>query len=250
VGINNSRGELIMLLDADDMWVQEKVELMVQFAAQHPKAGMMYHRYQNIDRTGKFDGPPQPFPLINGYFRTKYLRSGGSWWSPIASVLTLRADHIRKALPLPTYAVREGADTVVIDYCALTTEIATFPEALTLRRLHGANLYASGRETFINRSKEIRLSDIRRVEWRMFFLRRLMARIGLPFEINLNRNEWRTINRYFLGHASFWQLLGACLIGPEHSLRSRIQRFRWVVEGRQMEKETETAQRRSAAPMR
>jgi glycosyltransferase involved in cell wall biosynthesis len=234
VGISAARGELVMLLDADDMWLPEKVERMVELAAKRPNAAMLYHRYWNIDQQGKEIGDPQPFPLIDGDYRPKYLRSGGTWWSPIASVLTLRTAHIRGALPFPTYAVREGADTIVTDYCALTSEITTLPEALTLRRLHGANLYASGRDGNFYRSKAIRESDVRRIEWRMFSMRQLMDRCGHELKIDLRRNEWRTTNLYWLGRASFWSIVRACLFSPEHSVRLRWERLKWVVASKRM----------------
>ena len=37
VGIPKARGELVMLLDADDMWLPEKVERMVELAARRPR---------------------------------------------------------------------------------------------------------------------------------------------------------------------------------------------------------------------
>src|SRR5215204_338579 len=237
IGIAAARGELVMLLDADDMWLPEKIERMVEFAATRPEAGMLYHRYQNIDKYGVESGSPEPFPLINGDYRKKYLRSGGTWWSPVTSVLTLRTEHIRKALPIPTYAVREGADTIITDFCALTTQVASLPQALTLRRLHGANLYAAGRDGFYFRSEAIRESDVRRIEWRMFSMRQIMERIEKAFKLDVSRNEWRTTNLYWLGRASFWSILRACLLSPEHGLKFRIARLKWVIAGRRMYRE-------------
>jgi glycosyltransferase involved in cell wall biosynthesis len=234
IGIAAARGDLLMLLDADDMWLPDKVDRMVEFAGSRPNAGMLYHRYQNIDTSGRNVGDPQPFPLIDGNYRSKYLRSGGTWWSPIASVLTLRTEHIRRALPFPTYAVREGADTIVTDYCALTTEIASSPEALTLRVLHGSNLYATGRDGHYYRSKEIRESDVRRIEWRMFSMQQLMKRSGQDIVLDLNRNEWRMTNLYWLGRASFWGVLRACLLSPEHNMKLRFERLKWVIGSKRM----------------
>lgn len=234
VGIPRARGELLMLLDADDMWLPDKVERMVELAAQRPKAAMLYHRFKNIDKNGHEIGPPQPSTLTNGDYRRKYLRSGGSWWSPITSVLVLRPEHIRQVLPIPTYAHREGADTLVTDFCAVTAEIASLPETLTLRRLHGANLYASGRDDRSFRSEEIRESDVRRIEWRMFSLRQVLERTGRNFEVDLDRNEWRVTNLYWLGRASFWTMVRASLLCPEHTLRSRWQRLRWAVANKKM----------------
>jgi glycosyltransferase involved in cell wall biosynthesis len=231
VGISKASGELIMLLDADDMWRPEKVQLMVEFAATHPKAAMLYHRYQNIDRfDAYYPTPPQPVTLINGDFRRKYLQSGGSWESPIASVLTLRAEHIRRAVPLPTYAVREGADTIITDYCVLTSEVASLPDSLTLRRLHGSNHYAAGRESFIYRSKAIRESDIRRVEWRMFSLGTMMQRAGYEFNLDLKRNHWRLTNMYLVGRVSFWRLARTLLFAPDNNLKRLFARLRFALK--------------------
>ena len=234
VGIPLARGELLMLLDADDMWLPEKVERMVELAARRPEAAMLYHRFQNIDKHGTKLGPPQPYPLIDGDYRSKYLRSGGTWWSPITSVLVLRTEHIKRALPIPTYAHREGADTILTDYCAMTTDIASLPEALTLRLLHGANLYAAGRDNFDYRAKEIRESDARRIEWRMFSMRKVMERFNPTFEIDVDRNEWRSTNLYWLGRASLWSAVRNCLMSPEHSLMFRLKRLRWVLASKRM----------------
>jgi glycosyltransferase involved in cell wall biosynthesis len=234
VGIPLARGELLMLLDADDAWLPNKVERMVEFAAERPNAAMLYHRFQNIDAGGREVGVPQPVALTDGDYRKKYMHSGGSWWSPITSVLVFRPEHIRRALPIPSYAHREGADTVLTDFCAVTAEIASLPETLALRRLHGTNLYANGRDDRTYRSREIRESDVRRVEWRMFSLHQIMTRIGTRFDINLDHNEWRITNLYWLGRVSFYKTLWASLRCPEHSLRDRWQRFRWVMHNKRM----------------
>ena len=229
LGIARARGELLMILDADDVWLSDKVQVMVELAARFPKAALLYHRYQNIDQHGTSIGLPQPGYLISGDWRLKYLRSGGSWWSPIASVLAIRTDHLRRVLPLPTYSVREGADTIVADYCVLTSEVASSLEVLAYRRLHGLNSYGAGREDFRSSSKATRESDVRRVEWRMFSLRQLMNRLGHVFDINLNRNAWRTVNLYLLGRASFWNLLMAYAISRQASAKARWNELKYMV---------------------
>jgi glycosyltransferase involved in cell wall biosynthesis len=233
VGIPLANGELLMMLDADDMWLPQKVERMVEFAFEQPAAGMLYHRFQNIDRNSREVGAPEPFYLINGDYRTRYIRRGGGWWSPITSVLTVRTQLIRRALPIPTYAVREGADTIIADYCVLTSEVASLPDALTLRRLHGANLYAEGRASHYYRSKEIRESDVRRVEWRMLTIQQVMKRVGAKFEINVNNNDWRMINLYWLNRISFWKVIWAGMFSLEGTgLKFRWRRLRWILDAK------------------
>ena len=228
VGIPRAQGQLIMLLDADYVWLPNKVEQMVEFAKARPAAGMLYHRFQNVDANGKVVSAPQPITLTDGDYRKSYMRSGGSWWSPITSVLAFRPQYIRRALPIPTYPHREGADTVLTDYCIMTCEVASYPDVLTLRRLHGSNLYAAGRDGYSYRSMEIREADVRRVEWRMFSLRQMAERNGQRFEVDVDRNEWRIFNLYWLGRASSWRALWVCMTCPEHSIRDRWQRFRWA----------------------
>jgi glycosyltransferase involved in cell wall biosynthesis len=229
IGIPQARGELLMLLDADDMWLPEKVERMVGLAAKRPDAGMLYHRYYNIDQKGNVTSPPCPPSPVDGHFRSKYIRGGGHWWCPITSVLTLRTHHIKQALPIPTYAVREGADTVVTDFCAMTTEIASIPDVLTHRRLHGSNLYAAGRDNTWQRTKEIRESDVRRVEWRMSTLRQIFERLGEKFDVNMERNEWRTTNLYWLGRVPLWRACIGCMVNGEHGIMDRWRRLKGVV---------------------
>lgn len=232
IGIPTARGDLLMLLDADDTWLPTKVERMVEEARRRPEAAMLYHRFQNIDNQGREAGQPQPFTLTNGNYREKYLRSGGSWWSPITSVLAFRPDHIKRALPIPTYAVREGADTLLTDFCAVTTQIASVPDCLTLRRLHGANLYAAGRDDRVYRTRAIRESDVRRIEWRMFALRQVLKRAGVDFDINLERHEWRMTNLYWLGRVPLFKVMLASLLTPEHDLKYRWKRLQWVRSNR------------------
>jgi len=240
VGIPRAKGQLIMLLDADDVWLPTKVERMVELASKRPTAGMIYHRFQNIDTNGKIVSSAQPLTLADGDYRESYKRSGGSWWSPITSVLAFRPQYVRKALPIPTYPHREGADTVLTDYCITTCEVASHPDVLTLRRLHGSNLYAAGRDGYSYRSREIREADIRRVEWRMSSLRRIAWRNGQNFEVNVDRNEWRVFNLYWLGRTSSWKALWVCMTCPEHSMKDRWQRFVWARENRRLYNQNES----------
>lgn len=47
VGFDKLRGDLVCLLDSDDVWLPEKVEHMVAFAHAHPDAGLYQHQLDN-----------------------------------------------------------------------------------------------------------------------------------------------------------------------------------------------------------
>jgi glycosyltransferase involved in cell wall biosynthesis len=225
IGIPACRGELVMLLDADDQWLPTKVERMVAFAARHPKAGMLYHRFVNIDAHGFVHDWPQPLSLLNGDCRAHYLRTAGSYWGTVTSTMVLRPQIASRILPIPTYGVREGADSVLADCCVLLGEVAGSTEMLAHRRLHGTNFYAAGRELML-RSAQVRAQDVRRVEWRMEIIRQIMERLGVPFEVDIERNEWRTINQYLLGNRSFFRMAYNCLTGgtPGEPFMTRYKR--------------------------
>src|SRR5258706_5825190 len=43
-GFERARGEVIALLDADDVWLPEKLGRVYEIFERHPAAGMVYHR--------------------------------------------------------------------------------------------------------------------------------------------------------------------------------------------------------------
>src|SRR2546430_12070413 len=47
-GFAVSKGELVCLLDSDDVWITEKVERVVQAALSRPTAVLIYHRVQPV----------------------------------------------------------------------------------------------------------------------------------------------------------------------------------------------------------
>src|ERR1700751_310101 len=52
-GLREARGELITLLDADDVWVTARTRLLVEALARNPKAGLLYGDTEVIDEHGR-----------------------------------------------------------------------------------------------------------------------------------------------------------------------------------------------------
>jgi len=86
-----SSGELIALLDADDIWLEKRLEAGVGVLDNHPKVGLVHAQVVRIDREGRIIGKP-PLPA------EKYL-SGR-----IAQHIYARRAH----LLLPTVLLRRG----------------------------------------------------------------------------------------------------------------------------------------------
>jgi glycosyltransferase involved in cell wall biosynthesis len=218
-------GDYVAFLDSDDFWLPTKIEKMVALAHKRPDAGMLYHRYLNTNIYGDPMAGPEPPVLLPANFRRGYLRSGGSYWHSIMSTLMLKRELLHKIVPIPTYANREGADSV-LEHCGiLLSRIAAHPDVLAYRRIHGSNLYAAGRETY-DRTPELRLADVKRVEWRAFCVRQILRRHGIDFDVDLDANEWRMVNLQQLGLATQWQVTKAALRNSSYSIRERMRRLR------------------------
>lgn len=220
-----ANGEYVAFLDSDDFWLPGKIEKMVELALKRPDAGLLYHRYLNTNIYGDAMAGPEPPILLPANFKRGYLRSGGSYWHSVMSTLMLKRDLLRQIVPIPTYANREGADSV-LEHCGiLLSRIAAHPDVLALRRIHGGNLYAAGRETY-DRTPELRLADVKRVEWRAFCVRQILRRHGIDFRIDLDANEWRMINLHQLGLATQGQVVRAAMRNSNYSFRERARRLR------------------------
>lgn len=144
-GIETSTGTYIAFLDADDLWLPEKIARQVEVMEQHPDMGLLFGDMVNFGPTGR--EPVSHFEkngLGAGYF-------GDSLWMTDAFLKIFENNVI------PTPAVLVRADLLARtggfderfrfseDYllwlrCARVTKIGYQQGAMTLRRLHGTNL--------------------------------------------------------------------------------------------------------------
>ena len=223
-----ANGKYVAFLDSDDFWVPTKIQKMVELADSRPDAAFLYHRYINTGLHGNPMSGAEPVTLLPADFSRGYMLSGGSYWHTVMSTIFMRIELLRKIVPIQTYPNREGADSILADCAIMMTRLAVHPEGLAYRRIHGENYYAAGRETHI-RSRDIRIGDVRRIEWRAFCVRQILRRHGIEFDIDLDRNEWRMINLYFLGQATKAQVIRASLGNREHRLSKRLERLSWVL---------------------
>lgn len=134
-----SRGEIVCFLDSDDVWLPDKVSVVVEAAALDSEAVVICHRMQDIDIEGKLTGKSRPESLGKGNIKSKVLNSGGWWQRPPTSAMGFRRKYLEKVMPIPETSFRISADGFIGDLAPILGNVISVNEVLALYRIHGAN---------------------------------------------------------------------------------------------------------------
>lgn len=139
-----SRGSVIALLDADDTFVPEKLASTVTALQEYPRAGIVIHKMRRMDADGYASGEPMPDRLVSGWLGERALAQGGNVSGvPPTSGLVFRREVAERVFPLPP-VFRRAADAYLFRLAQFITEVARIDKPLSLYRVHGANVTASG----------------------------------------------------------------------------------------------------------
>jgi glycosyltransferase involved in cell wall biosynthesis len=143
-----SRGEIIALLDSDDLFLPNKVERIVADFQAHPDAGFGVHRIIRMSVDLRRQGVwPMSDPLPQGWYGTEMLRDGGVLpYTPPTSGLSLRRDVAERLFPLPLEKPLVSCpDQLLCRLAPFLTNVTREDEALSAYRLHGNNNYGPDR---------------------------------------------------------------------------------------------------------
>ncbi len=145
-------GEYLAFLDADDVWLAEKLAAQVQ-SAKDDSAEFVVCGFRTVDQQLSVQGPPRRLhsehPLALGLL----LFDGRTSGAASSSTLLCKREAF-KALGGYARDLSTSADLDLMVRAALRHRLSIVPEPLVLCRMHGANM-----------SKNVRLmeSDMRRV---------------------------------------------------------------------------------------
>ena len=142
-GFAESRGGVIALLDADDVWLPRKISRVVEEFDRDPEAGAIFHASQSwCPDLGRCEDDPSFVPF-NGYLpdsEDAMLRFG----SVSTSWTALRRDVARRIFPVPE-SVKLFADSFIICAAIFCAPVAAVTECLARYRQHNSNLTFSAR---------------------------------------------------------------------------------------------------------
>jgi glycosyltransferase involved in cell wall biosynthesis len=140
-----SHGELVCLLDADDVFELTKVESVVEAANSQPAAYLVHHQLQLIDAAGNPLHAPFPRRVSNGDIRSRASHAGGFFFHAVSSGLAFRRAYLERLFPLPAacdvqigtehYSVSLEADTYLAGPAALLAPVAGINRPLARYRL-------------------------------------------------------------------------------------------------------------------
>jgi len=138
MGIGLASGEILCLLDADDEFVEGKVQQVVAAFQNAPQYGAIYNSCERVDGDGKSLGPPFVWSLAG-----RDVRQLGLFWLAVGvptSCISLRRE-VAHRLAIPE-EFRICADSYISAALPHLTEIGWLGVPLTTYRVHGANAFA------------------------------------------------------------------------------------------------------------
>ncbi len=137
-GFEHARGEVIALLDADDMWLPEKLGRVYEAFERYPDAGMTYHRVHWWDGLEGISADRHFVPIFG---RVPENRRALLQYAMVGtSCLAFRRGTLKELLPVPE-VLRSQADAYLTALVIFVAPVAAIKEYLGKYRLHGANLF-------------------------------------------------------------------------------------------------------------
>jgi glycosyltransferase involved in cell wall biosynthesis len=160
VGISECRGEFVAFLDGDDWWAPQKLRRVLETMEQDPEAGIVGNGIievlENGDERSEVLHDTLRFRVdtLQGarIFRRRKSQLG-------TSRMTVRAEILRKILPIPESIIIE-ADEYVFTLAAALSVVSVVGEPLTFYRIHAGNLFQlSGfkRESMLRKQRSIEI---------------------------------------------------------------------------------------------
>lgn len=140
-GFLHSKGEIICLLDSDDTFMADKVQMVVEALQKSSDSRWCFHRTRVLNASGQL--LTSCGPAISGEFdyrkqaRTARLRVD----LPATSGLVFRRDLLREMLPMPEASGIDISDAYLKCLALLLAKAVSLNSELAVQRVHGANRY-------------------------------------------------------------------------------------------------------------
>lgn len=192
---SESAGEILCLLDADDVFLRDKLQLVVNALATAPTCGFAVNRMSLVDKARKYQAEiPSLYQIPTGWRGGSLSLSGPQVLPglPPTSGISLRRPVAEAIFPLPA-RLKAYSDTLILVLAPMMTCIAAIETPASEYRLHGANVGG------VTRFTEDRVQNLAKYEqeiwsaWRRYVK---SPRSGLPSNFPLPSNAGTSLMDY------------------------------------------------------
>jgi glycosyltransferase involved in cell wall biosynthesis len=192
VGFEQSKGDIICFLDADDVFHQEKVQQIVDIFAQYPHIGWCFHSLILVQKnTGKWLGQHGETGSRLCDFRQDLKIGRLPFYPPPTSCLCLKRELLKQILPIKLTFLKTAADTYVRLLAFGLAQGYYLDQTLTFQGIHNNNAgtLRKDKEALIE-AEIIIFVYLMRCQFPQFnnMANRLFAR-GLSYYLRY-KNEW------------------------------------------------------------
>jgi glycosyltransferase involved in cell wall biosynthesis len=142
LGIAKARGEILALLDADDLFLAGKLARVREEFERNPELGMVYHRMQEWHMDSGSRREWDDFFAVSGSAREEPEKFERYVPQP-TSCITFRRSALEHLLPIPE-EITMLADCYLVALIPFQAPVLAVEEYLTVYRIHGRNQYTTG----------------------------------------------------------------------------------------------------------
>ncbi len=227
-GFAASSGEIICMLDSDDLFYPEKVERVAAAFAAHPDIHWVFHPVCRAYA----DGRKKPVPDIRGVLytdaRAAALRGklpGPP--GPVTSGLALSRALLQRVLPMPE-SIRITADNYLIFLAEALAPGIYLDEVLALQTIHGSNSYTMRRDrTLVEARVHLLIAREMRHRFPQLFLlsNHIFSKAFGDYARSLRRDaDCEATIRDYLGNVRLRELPDLLLRAGYHCMRRALAR--------------------------
>ena len=214
-------GEIVALLDSDDVWDVRKLETIVPYFQKSVVSGVM-HPLNTVDKEGILIERGIPIPGVpNGDLAQLIMKTGNTWRYPSTSGLAFRRSALEQVIPMDPPEWRTWPDGCLLYCAAFLGKVYAIDNVLASYRAHGENTYWTE-----NPSAEQKETSVAGVAMTNLWINNFLTKINYPGRVDLSQNLDHRRSRYYLrGEWNVKEVLALSkliLEYPFYSVRDRV----------------------------
>lgn len=192
-GFTLCTGEIVALLDSDDVWDLRKLETIVPYFQQAEVSGVM-HPLNTVNKEGRVIDRGQPIPGVpNGDLAQLIMKTGNTWRYPSTSGLAFRRSALEQVIPMDPPEWRSWPDGCLLYCVAFLGKVYAIDRVLASYRAHGENTYWTE-----NPSTEQKAKSVAGVAMTNLWINKFLRKINYPGQVDLSQNLDHRRSCYYL----------------------------------------------------